>query len=205
MPDCVGIIGAGPAGLTTGYLLSKAGINVDLFEADDIYVGGISRTVLHNGFRFDIGGHRFFSKSQEIEALWSEILPHDMITRDRLSRIYYKKNSIATRSKPAKSLPISAKPNPCSASPPTSGPSSPREPSPAAWTNGSPPSSAPASIAPSSRATPKRYGARPAAKYLPIGPPSASRVCPSPPLHSPAFALVHPCSPEGISPIRSRR
>ena len=91
MGQKVGIIGAGPAGLTAGYLLSKAGINVDIFEADPTYVGGISRTVVHNGFRFDIGGHRFFSKSSEIEAFWSEILPKDMITRDRLSRIYYKK------------------------------------------------------------------------------------------------------------------
>jgi protoporphyrinogen oxidase len=86
----VGIIGAGPAGLTAGYILSKAGINVDIFEADPIYVGGISRTVVYKGFRFDVGGHRFFSKSSEIEELWSEILPNDMITRDRLSRIYYK-------------------------------------------------------------------------------------------------------------------
>jgi protoporphyrinogen oxidase len=91
MPDSIGIIGAGPAGLTAGHLLSKAGISVDIFEADPIYVGGISRTVKHNGFRFDIGGHRFFSKSSEVEAFWSEILPNDMITRDRLSRIYYKK------------------------------------------------------------------------------------------------------------------
>lgn len=87
----IGIIGAGPAGLTAGYLLSKAGMDVDIFEADSTYVGGISRTVVHNGFRFDIGGHRFFSKSSEIESLWSEILPDEMITRDRLSRIYYKK------------------------------------------------------------------------------------------------------------------
>lgn len=86
----VGIIGAGPAGLTAGYILSKAGINVDIFEADPVYVGGISRTVVYKGFRFDVGGHRFFSKSSEIEELWSEILPNDMITRDRLSRIYYK-------------------------------------------------------------------------------------------------------------------
>jgi protoporphyrinogen oxidase len=86
----VGIIGGGPAGLTAGYLLSKAGVHVDVFEADPKYVGGISRTVFYKGFRFDIGGHRFFSKSSEVEALWNEILPDDMITRDRLSRIYYK-------------------------------------------------------------------------------------------------------------------
>ncbi|MCP9818847.1 NAD(P)/FAD-dependent oxidoreductase [Synechococcus sp. Cruz-9H2] len=85
----VAVIGAGPAGLTAAYILRKAGVNVDVFEADPIYVGGISRTVVHNGFRFDIGGHRFFSKSNEVEAFWSEILGKDMITRDRLSRIFY--------------------------------------------------------------------------------------------------------------------
>jgi protoporphyrinogen oxidase len=87
----IGIVGAGPAGLTAGYLLSKAGIQVDIFEADPTQVGGISRTVFHNGFRFDIGGHRFFSKSSEVEDLWSELLPADMITRERLSRIFYRK------------------------------------------------------------------------------------------------------------------
>lgn len=86
----LGIIGAGPAGLTAAYLLSGAGLSVDLWEEDPTYVGGISRTVQYKGFRFDIGGHRFFSKSQEVEDFWSEILPHDMLTRDRLSRIYYR-------------------------------------------------------------------------------------------------------------------
>jgi protoporphyrinogen oxidase len=85
----VGIIGAGPAGLTAAYLLAKRGCRVDVWEADPTYVGGISRTVVHKGFRFDIGGHRFFSKSSEVEALWSEILGNDMLTRNRLSRIYY--------------------------------------------------------------------------------------------------------------------
>jgi protoporphyrinogen oxidase len=60
-----------------------------VWEADPTYVGGISRTVVHKGFRFDIGGHRFFSKSGEVEAFWSEILGDDMLNRDRLSRIYY--------------------------------------------------------------------------------------------------------------------
>jgi protoporphyrinogen oxidase len=86
----VAVIGAGPAGLTAGYLLSQAGIEVDIFESDPTYVGGISRTVVYKGFRFDIGGHRFFSKSSEIEALWSEILPNDMIVRERISRILYR-------------------------------------------------------------------------------------------------------------------
>ena len=86
----IAIVGAGPAGLTAAYLLSKAGVKVDIFESDTKYVGGISKTVEYKGFRFDIGGHRFFSKSQEVEDLWSEILPDDMITRDRLSRIFYR-------------------------------------------------------------------------------------------------------------------
>ncbi|MBO9576454.1 MAG: NAD(P)/FAD-dependent oxidoreductase [Sphingobium sp.] len=85
----VAIIGAGPAGLTSAYLLTKAGFKVTVIEKDPHYVGGISRTVEHEGFRFDIGGHRFFSKSKEVVDLWNEILPHDFIDRPRMSRIYY--------------------------------------------------------------------------------------------------------------------
>jgi protoporphyrinogen oxidase len=85
----VAIIGAGPAGLTAAYLLTKAGKRVTVIEKDPTYVGGISRTVEHNGFRFDIGGHRFFSKSREVVDLWNEILPDDFIERPRMSRIYY--------------------------------------------------------------------------------------------------------------------
>lgn len=85
----VAIIGAGPAGLTAAYLLTKAGYSVTVIEKDPVYVGGISRTVEHAGFRFDIGGHRFFSKSQEVVDLWNEILPDDFMERPRMSRIYY--------------------------------------------------------------------------------------------------------------------
>jgi len=85
----VAIIGAGPAGLTAAYLLSKAGKRVAVIEKDPTYVGGISRTVEHEGYRFDIGGHRFFSKSQAVVDLWNEILPDDFIQRPRMSRIYY--------------------------------------------------------------------------------------------------------------------
>jgi protoporphyrinogen oxidase len=85
----VAIIGAGPAGLTAGYLLSKQGLSVAIIEKDTRYVGGISRTVEHEGYRFDIGGHRFFSKSQAVVDLWNEILPDDFIQRPRMSRIYY--------------------------------------------------------------------------------------------------------------------
>ena len=85
----VAIIGAGPAGLTAAYLLSKEGKTVTVIEKDPVYVGGISRTVEHKGFRFDIGGHRFFSKAKEVVDLWNEILPDDFIQRPRMSRIYY--------------------------------------------------------------------------------------------------------------------
>jgi protoporphyrinogen oxidase len=83
------VIGAGPAGLTAAYTLAKAGAQVTVLEQDPHYVGGISRTVDYKGFLFDIGGHRFFSKSKEVVDLWDEILPDDFIDRPRLSRIFY--------------------------------------------------------------------------------------------------------------------
>ena len=83
------IIGAGPAGLTAAYCLAKENKSVLVVEKDPVYVGGISRTVRHGDFSFDIGGHRFFSKSQEVVDLWNEILPDDFIDRPRLSRIFY--------------------------------------------------------------------------------------------------------------------
>jgi protoporphyrinogen oxidase len=88
-PRHVAIIGAGPAGLTAAYLLTQAGAAVTVLERDVRYVGGISRTVEYEGFRFDIGGHRFFSKSQEVEDLWTELLGDDLLHRPRSSRIYY--------------------------------------------------------------------------------------------------------------------
>src|SRR5881409_3573231 len=89
MKTKVAIIGAGPAGLTAGYLLSKEAVDVVVLEADPVYVGGISRTVTYKSFHFDIGGHRFFSKSKSVEDLWTEILPNDMLVRPRSSRIFY--------------------------------------------------------------------------------------------------------------------
>ncbi|BDG01734.1 NAD(P)/FAD-dependent oxidoreductase [Anaeromyxobacter oryzae] len=88
--DSTIVVGAGPAGLTAAYLLAKAGSPVTVFEADPEYVGGISRTVRHHGFHFDVGGHRFFSKSRRVEDFWTEILPGDMLERPRSSRIYYR-------------------------------------------------------------------------------------------------------------------
>jgi len=90
MQKHVVIIGAGPAGLTAGYLLAKENIAVTILEADPNYVGGIARTVNYKGYCFDIGGHRFFSKSEAVELLWSEILPDDMLERPRSSRIFYR-------------------------------------------------------------------------------------------------------------------
>jgi len=83
------VIGAGPAGLTSAYLLTKEGISTTVIEADPTHVGGISRTASYKNFLFDIGGHRFFSKSKEVVDLWKEILPDDFIERPRMSRIYY--------------------------------------------------------------------------------------------------------------------
>ena len=87
MSDTV-IIGAGPAGLTAAYELGKLGRRARVLEADD-HVGGLARTITHKGYRFDIGGHRFFSKVPLVNALWHEILGEDFLVRPRLSRIHY--------------------------------------------------------------------------------------------------------------------
>jgi protoporphyrinogen oxidase len=96
------IVGAGPAGLTTAYELSKQGAPSVVLEGDPQYVGGIS--VNYKGFRFDIGGHRFFSKSREIEDLWTEIGGNDLLTRPRSSRIYYRDEFYSYPLKPAEAL-----------------------------------------------------------------------------------------------------
>ncbi|MEI6502157.1 MAG: NAD(P)/FAD-dependent oxidoreductase, partial [Armatimonadota bacterium] len=82
------IIGAGPAGITAAYELSRHGLTGTIYEAEAV-VGGISRTANRDGFRFDLGGHRFFSKSQEINDLWREMLSEPLLTCPRLSRIFY--------------------------------------------------------------------------------------------------------------------
>jgi protoporphyrinogen oxidase len=73
-------------------------------EKDSRYVGGLARTVEHKGYRFDIGGHRFFSKNEEVEGLWTEILGPELLTRDRLSRIYYQGRYFAYPLKAANAL-----------------------------------------------------------------------------------------------------
>ncbi len=83
------IIGGGPAGLTSGYELSKIGLSSVVLEADN-QVGGLSRTVNYNGYRFDIGGHRFFTKVPYVKQLWKEMLGDHFLLRPRLSRIHYR-------------------------------------------------------------------------------------------------------------------
>jgi protoporphyrinogen oxidase len=97
------IIGAGPAGLTAAYELCKAGLSSVVLEKDDV-VGGLSRTVRHGGFRFDIGGHRFFTKVKAVEVMWQEVLGRDLLRRQRLSRIYYRKKFFFYPLKPANAL-----------------------------------------------------------------------------------------------------
>jgi protoporphyrinogen oxidase len=84
------VIGAGPAGLTAAYQFGKLGHTATVLEADDV-VGGISRTAARDGWRFDIGGHRFFTKVTPVSDLWHEILPdEDFLLRPRMSRIFYR-------------------------------------------------------------------------------------------------------------------
>src|SRR4030042_1102844 len=84
------IIGAGPAGLTAAYTLSKAGRKSIVLEKDRT-VGGIARTVNYKDCHFDIGGHRFFTKVESVEKIWKEVLGQELLRRNRLSRIYYNK------------------------------------------------------------------------------------------------------------------
>src|SRR6201990_2123651 len=81
-------LGGGPAGLTAGYLLAKQGKPVIVLESTD-QVGGIARTEVRDGYRFDLGGHRFFTKVKEVDDLWHEIMKEEFLRRPRQSRIYW--------------------------------------------------------------------------------------------------------------------
>jgi len=83
------VMGGGPAGLAAGYTLAKKGYDVTVIEQSK-QVGGISKTVEEQGYRFDLGGHRFFTKIEEVEQLWNEVLEEEFLLRPRLSRIYYR-------------------------------------------------------------------------------------------------------------------
>src|SRR5438445_3980446 len=83
------VLGGGPAGLTAGYLLAKQGKAVVVLESTD-QVGGIARTEVRDGYRFDLGGHRFFTKVTEVDDLWHEIMKEEFLKRPRQSRIYWR-------------------------------------------------------------------------------------------------------------------
>jgi protoporphyrinogen oxidase len=85
----VAVLGAGPAGLTAAHVLARQGVKGTVFEADGV-VGGIAKTVEFNGYRFDLGGHRFYTKLKPVERLWEEMLGDEFLMRPRLSRIYYR-------------------------------------------------------------------------------------------------------------------
>lgn len=83
------IIGGGPAGLTAGYELTKHNVRPIVLEQDD-KVGGLARTENYKGYHFDMGGHRFFTKSEPVNQMWHEVLGDEFLRRPRLSRIFYR-------------------------------------------------------------------------------------------------------------------
>src|SRR5579872_4578167 len=98
------IIGAGPAGLTAAYELSKTNPPLFVLRGNPLSVGGFSGTVNSKGSHSDMGGHRFFSKSREVEDLWTEIAGDDMLQRPRSSRIYYRGQFFTYPLKPFEAL-----------------------------------------------------------------------------------------------------
>jgi len=81
------ILGGGLAGLSAGYVLTKAELGVKVFESDST-VGGLSKTIIHDGFRFDLGGHRFFTKDRELNNFVKELMREEIISVQRKSKIY---------------------------------------------------------------------------------------------------------------------
>ena len=82
------VIGGGPAGLTAGYELTKFDLRPVVLEKESL-VGGLARTESYKGFHFDMGGHRFFTKVEEVKKMWQDVLGGEFLRRPRLSRIYY--------------------------------------------------------------------------------------------------------------------
>ena len=97
------VIGAGPAGLTAAYELAKLNGNPIVIEKSD-KVGGIARTEAYKGFYFDMGGHRFFTKVEEVNRTWREVLGDNFLRRPRLSRIYYNRKFFDYPLKPMNAL-----------------------------------------------------------------------------------------------------
>ena len=171
--DDVVIIGAGPAGLTAAFELGRLGKICTVLEADD-EVGGISRTTERDGWRFDIGGHRFFTKVKVVEDFWHEILPgEDFMLRPRLSRIYYRGKYYDYPLKPFNALRNLGLVESlrCAGSYAWARPARPRTRalSRAGWRRGS----VGGSTGTSSRPTPRRCGVTPAPSSKPTGPPNA--------------------------------
>jgi protoporphyrinogen oxidase len=102
-PQKVVVIGAGPAGLTAAYELARRGIQPIVLEQMD-KVGGIARTENYKGYHFDMGGHRFYTKSNEVNEMWHAMLGNEFLRRPRLSRIYYKSKFFHYPLKPINAL-----------------------------------------------------------------------------------------------------
>jgi len=97
------IIGGGPAGLTAGRELIKFGQRPTILEKTE-RVGGLSCTVKYKGFHFDMGGHRFFTKVDEVKKIWQEVLGGEFLRRPRLSRIFYQNKFFYYPLKPLNAL-----------------------------------------------------------------------------------------------------
>src|SRR5437016_13892643 len=97
------VIGAGPAGLTAAYELTKHNVQPVVIEKTNI-VGGLARTESYKGYHFDMGGHRFFTKSEPVKQIWAEVLADDFLHRPRLSRIFYNNRFFSYPLKPLNAL-----------------------------------------------------------------------------------------------------
>jgi len=97
------VLGAGPAGLTAAYKLTKHGYRPTVLEKSHT-VGGLARTENYKGYHFDMGGHRFFTKSEQVRQVWHEVLQDEFLRRSRLSRIYYKRRFFNYPLKPLNAL-----------------------------------------------------------------------------------------------------
>jgi protoporphyrinogen oxidase len=103
LPKHLVIIGGGPAGLSAAYESVQHGLRPAVLEKAAM-VGGLARTETYKAFHFDLGGHRFFTKSEEVKKIWQDVLGDDFLRRPRLSRIYFKKRFFRYPLKPFNTL-----------------------------------------------------------------------------------------------------